>query len=473
VSWLDEVREAFPNGRPDQRARPGDPFDAARATRGAGYARAALDAEVDNVLNAGNGTRNHTLNAAAFALGQLVAGGELDRQEVIAELSAAGHLVGLGDREIGKTILSGLAAGAKQPRTTPERPWSTAGTVPRDSPNPDGTPDGTVPSPVDEWVARLQAALVDSAGLDDIPDPEPLIGTDILFRDSLNWMVGKPGCMKSFTALDMAGCVGTGESWQGYPVSQGPVVYLVAEGVRGTKKRVRAWEKAMGRRMDDVYFLPVAVQASHGSQWDALLEVVRRIQPAMVVLDTQARITVGVEENSNTEMGRFVEQAERLRKVSGAAVLVVHHVGRGGDTGRGATTLDGAMSTIIRVTKEDDQVRLECTKNKDGVEWDDIELRAVPTEDSVVLMPSDGGRRAGTDGSPSHAAMKMARSWWDSHGDKWASNNSLVDVVAPRSTFFRHRQELERCGLVVENRDQRYPTFRLARDPYPVGEDPG
>jgi hypothetical protein len=270
----------------------------------------------------------------------------------------------------------------------------------------------------------------------------------------------------------MAGCVGTGEPWQGFPVSRGTVLYLVAEGVRGTKKRVRAWEKAMGRRMDNVYFLPIAVQAAHAGQWDALLALVDRLQPAMVVVDTQARVTVGVEENSNTEMGRFVDQAERLRQASGAAVFIVHHIGRVGETGRGATTLDGAMSTIIRVTKDEDQIKLECTKNKDGVEWDDIDLRAVPIEESVVLMPSDGTARR-DDGGPSHAAMKTAKAWWDSHGDKWAGASALVDVVAPKSTFFRHRQELQRCGLVVENRDQRYPTFRLARSPYPVGEDPG
>src|SRR6266702_2051168 len=44
------------------------------------YAAAALRGELDRVLAAGEGTRNHTLNAAAFALGQLVAGGLLARQ---------------------------------------------------------------------------------------------------------------------------------------------------------------------------------------------------------------------------------------------------------------------------------------------------------------------------------------------------------------------------------------------------------
>jgi hypothetical protein len=94
------------------------------------------------------------------------------------------------------------------------------------------------------------------------------------------------------------------------------VLYLVAEGVRGTKKRVRAWEKSMGREMTGVLFLPIAVQSKNGAQWDAFVELVRELKPALIVIDTQARVTVGVEENSNTEMGEFVDRAERLRMAS-------------------------------------------------------------------------------------------------------------------------------------------------------------
>lgn len=464
MSWLETVRT-------DRRKAPViDLFDPARSTgRSGGYAQAALDAECERVMEAVNGTRNHTLNRAAFSLGQLVAGGELDMGTVIRELTAAAKLVGLDDSEITPTIQSGLRSGAASPRTVPLQ--VTSGDAADQAQAPDDRVEGddtdTPKNPIEEYADRIVAALVDSPGLDNIADPEPLIGTDIVFRNSLVWVVGKPGCMKSFTVLDMAGCVGTGEMWQGYPVTQGTVLYLVAEGVHGVKKRVRAWEKAMGHAMDDVYFLPMAVQSSISTHWAALIEVVKRLKPTMIVIDTQARVTVGVEENSNSEMGIFVEQAERLRRASDATVFIVHHIGRNGDTGRGATTLDGAMSTIIRVTKDEDIVKLECTKNKDGAEWDDIELRAVPTEESVVLMVTDGMRsRRGAD-DPSAGAMKMARAWWDSHGDKWASSSALIDIVAPKTTFYRHREELDRAGWIVANADSRYPTYRLTRSPYP------
>jgi GrpB-like predicted nucleotidyltransferase (UPF0157 family) len=308
---------------------------------------------------------------------------------------------------------------------------------------------------------RLRAALVDTDGLDGIPDPEPLIGADVIFRDTLVWMVGKPGCGKSFTALDMAASVGTGEPWQTHTVTQGSVLFLVAEGVRGTKKRVRAWEKAMGRRMTGVTFLPVAVQSKNAAQWAALVELAQQDRYALVVIDTQARVTVGVEENSNTEMGEFVHQAERLRQAAGACVVLVHHIGRNGDTGRGATVLDGALSTIIKVSKDEDRIRLECTKNKDDAEWDPVDLRAVPTGDSVVLMLDDGLRRP-SGGSASAAALKMARAWREHHAENWVTASTLIDVVATKSTFYRNLRELERVRAVETDGSGRYPRYRLA-----------
>ena len=472
MSWIAQVRAHYGAAPP---AAPADPFDPARATsgRGAGYADAALGDEVARVLAAVNGTRNHALNRAAFSLGQLVAGGALDRDVVVRELTNAGRAAGLTDAEVRATITSGLRSGAITPRGVPEPLWVPGGAQSHSPTQSHGTTETAPEQDEDNLLALLRKALVDTAGLDDIPDPDPLVGTDMVFRDTLNWVVGKPGCMKSLTMLDLAGCVASGEPWQGLPVHQGTVLYLVAEGVRGIKKRVRAWEDAMGHPMTGVQFLPVAVQSSHAGQWDALVELAAEVQPVMVVLDTQARITVGVEENSNTEMGQFVHQAERLRQACGAAVFIVHHIGRHGETGRGATTLDGAMSTIIRVTKEDDLVTLECLKNKDGAEWDPVALRAVPRGDSVVLSMVDTLSPAAGARGPSQAALRTARTWWECHRDKWAAANGLIDVVAPRSSFYRHREELEQAGLVVANRDQRYPTFRLTGPPPGVDPNPG
>ncbi|MBG0563073.1 bifunctional DNA primase/polymerase [Actinoplanes aureus] len=79
------------------------------------YAEAALDAEADRVARAPVGTRNDTLNRAAFVLGRFVGAGLLDAATVRWELTAAARHAGLGTAEIKGTIRSGMTAGRRQP----------------------------------------------------------------------------------------------------------------------------------------------------------------------------------------------------------------------------------------------------------------------------------------------------------------------------------------------------------------------
>jgi hypothetical protein len=85
------------------------------------YASAALAAEADRVARAPVGTRNDTLNRAAFGLGRLVGAGLLDPALVTDELAAAARWAGLGRAETMRTIRSGLAAGRRQPLDTGRR----------------------------------------------------------------------------------------------------------------------------------------------------------------------------------------------------------------------------------------------------------------------------------------------------------------------------------------------------------------
>jgi hypothetical protein len=85
------------------------------------WAAAALAGEVATVRRASQGWRNHTLNRAAFALGQLVAGSHLDADHVTAALTEAARAAGLTPKETQATIASGLRAGAARPRQPARR----------------------------------------------------------------------------------------------------------------------------------------------------------------------------------------------------------------------------------------------------------------------------------------------------------------------------------------------------------------
>jgi hypothetical protein len=109
--WLVELVRPVVEA-PDPRPRP---TDAAVGRRDA-WAAAALTREAARTRQAREGSRNHTLNRAAFALGQLVAGGHLDADQVTVVLTEAALAAGLGLRETRATIASGLRAAATRPR---------------------------------------------------------------------------------------------------------------------------------------------------------------------------------------------------------------------------------------------------------------------------------------------------------------------------------------------------------------------
>ena len=97
------------------------------------WAAAALRGEVDRVRHAAEGSRNHTLNRSAFALGQIAGAGVIDASEVELHLKDAATAIGLGEREATLTIRSGLAAGLARPRGPADLVKRPAATTPAPS----------------------------------------------------------------------------------------------------------------------------------------------------------------------------------------------------------------------------------------------------------------------------------------------------------------------------------------------------
>ena len=269
----------------------------------------------------------------------------------------------------------------------------------------------------DDAVERMMAKLLTREQLNEIADPRPLI-EDLLDMDSESWVIGASGGFKSFVALDMACHVANGMPWRGHDVTRGEVIYIVAEGAKGIRKRVKAWELTYGRRADGVYVLPEPVQVAGqmgakgglSAEWQTLIEVVRRKTPVLVVIDTQARVTVGLNENDNSEMGIFVEAVRRMKQAAGSCVLVVHHTGRNGGDARGASAIDGAQDTEIKVVRPDGAKRDEMTatvvldKQKDGSDKLKIEIKMTSVEvgqnvwtgktmTSLAIIPDDGDEK--------------------------------------------------------------------------------
>jgi hypothetical protein len=86
--------------------------------RGWRYLAAAVRGEIADVAAARPGTRNDTLNRAAFRLGQLAAAGRGCLDELARPLLDAALTAGLTEPEALSTITRGLTAGQRHPRPT-------------------------------------------------------------------------------------------------------------------------------------------------------------------------------------------------------------------------------------------------------------------------------------------------------------------------------------------------------------------
>lgn len=100
--WLLKLVEPPPE--PVYKANPIDTTD---------QARRRLYRAVMAVIDAGEGTRNDTLNRRAFQVGKLIASGLLCKQEAVDALYAAGRQIGLDHGEVQATLNSALNSGRR------------------------------------------------------------------------------------------------------------------------------------------------------------------------------------------------------------------------------------------------------------------------------------------------------------------------------------------------------------------------
>jgi hypothetical protein len=230
----------------------------------------------------------------------------------------------------------------------------------------------------EDAVDALIAEMLTLSEVTERPAPKYLI-KGLLNLESESWIIGAAGSKKSFVTLDMCMHVARGLPWQGLKVNQADVIIVAAEGAGGMGRRVKAWRETYGELPPNVHVLPRPVQTGDTTAWAVLVKACTRVlggRDALVVLDTQARLTVGLDENTSKDMGIFINAVTALKRATGACVLSVHHTGRSGGDARGSSALDGAQDTELTVIKNDSyRGELRSSKQKDLDEREPLPLR--------------------------------------------------------------------------------------------------
>jgi len=243
--------------------------------------------------------------------------------------------------------------------------------------------------------ATFGARVIGRDDLANLPVLEPLIA-DTISRRTLAFVSGPPGTGKSFLLLDWAARIATGTDWQGRHVDKGRVLYIAAEGAFGIHSRLLAWEEYGGVKIPSSGFrvFDDAVQIVDDEARRALVDHVATVDYALVVIDTLARCSVGLDENGPQDMGRFIAAADEIKSaMSNGTVVIVHHSSKAGAGLRGSSVLEGAADTVYTTghapAREGNGISLIRRKNKNGPEEDRHSFMLRTVGPSVILHPMD------------------------------------------------------------------------------------
>jgi hypothetical protein len=248
--------------------------------------------------------------------------------------------------------------------------------------------------------AYRQTSFLDVDQILTLDPPQPLIHGGILYQGTTAWLAGAPGSYKSFVALDWALSIASGTKWLQHPVEQGHVLYIVGEGLSGTSKRVGAWLDAKTITRDQVRGNITFVRRQDLTDIETQIrfahEAITR-NAKLIVIDTQARATPGINENNKDEMDPFIDYVAKLANDVGATILVVHHATKNGsDPLRGSGSIEGAADTVHVIEKQGElKAAITAKKHKDTESGTKIDIELFQHMESLVITNSAGEAEVG------------------------------------------------------------------------------
>lgn len=196
----------------------------------------------------------------------------------------------------------------------------------------------------------------------------------VIARGSLAALIGAPGSSKTFVALELSLSTASNTPWRGLRTRRGRVVYVAAEGAAGLRNRLTASRRrlALGNPSSvQFHLVPDVVRlVDDADDIDRLVTTIREQIPDggvdLIVIDTLSRAIAGRDENSAQDMTTAVDQADRLRREFGCAVLLVHHSGKDESRGaRGHSSLRAALDTELEVRKLGETFALTLSKARE------------------------------------------------------------------------------------------------------------
>lgn len=161
----------------------------------------------------------------------------------------------------------------------------------------------------------------------------------------------------------------------------GPILYVAAEDPGGMRGRVKALHRRHGDAPDFLLVDGLTNLIPGSADLAALLDMIAERRPSLVVVDTVQMAfpaPPGVEAEREGHFALVVAAARALTR-HGAAVLLIHHPPKAGDTPRGSGLLNGNLDVTIHIERDERGiVRVKdgmLPKNRNGAAQCDLAFR--------------------------------------------------------------------------------------------------
>lgn len=204
----------------------------------------------------------------------------------------------------------------------------------------------------------------------------------ILEEDAHGIFGGASMTYKTFTALRLAHSICSGNPFAGREVyKKGAVVYVCGEGQGSVQRRLKALLIKCGKPDYMIDIVPAGVSLTCSESMARLRDRIKPLNPVLVIFDTFASLSGGIEENSNSEVGAALNLVRDTCRAVGASSLIVHHFGKNSEQGfRGASAfvnnVDFAFMAHKRGGENSRESGLTCHKMKDGEHFSEIFFKA-------------------------------------------------------------------------------------------------
>ena len=273
----------------------------------------------------------------------------------------------------------------------------------------------------------------------------------VLPAQGLAGVYGPSSSGKSFLVLDAAAAIAEGAGWFGYRVKSAPVVYCALEGEAGFRLRVAAWEQAKGRTLPAGLRLVLqSFKLTDPHDVDDLAAAVLTAGAgAVTILDTLNRAAPEADENASADMGRILEAAKALQRLTAGLVVVVHHTGKDATKGlRGHSSLFAALDAAVEVTRDGDRREWKVAKAKDGQDG-----AAHPFRLEVVDLreDEDGEPVTSCTVEPDETPQDTTRSRLPKGGNQKVVLDALGELLRKSGTFGRAGAPPQRPCVELES----------------------